>query len=304
MPDGDAGMDTGAGARDRVYGKYRGIVLNNIDPLSLGRILANVPEVLGEIPSGWATPCAPYGGTGAGFFSIPPIGAGVWIEFEAGDVSRPVWTGCYWGAGEVPLNPPGSPSLPTTKIWRSDFGLTAVLDDVLQTVTLTDALGANQVVVSVPTGTVTVKGLARVVLEGPLIQEGSQTAAHPAVLGDQLLAYLGQLVALFNAHVHPAGMAIKPGNLFLGATDYSGFSGSMAEEIEAQLNLLLALDGMPALPGDSDDREVRDRRRFFIAIARGVVKHLDDNRTSIDIEVPDGIGGTTIVHPSFDIDWN
>ncbi len=194
-------------SRERVVGKFRGIVLNNIDPLNLGRIQATVPEVLGEIPTGWATPCAPYAGTTAGFFSIPPIGAGVWIEFEGGDVSRPIWAGCYWGAGEVPLKPPGSPSLPTTKIWRSDFGLTAVLDDVAQTITLSDATGTNQVEGSVPTGTVTVKGLARVVLEGPLIQEGSQGAAHPAVLGDQLLTYLTQLVALFNAHVHPGELA-------------------------------------------------------------------------------------------------
>ena len=81
---------------ERVFGKYRGIVLNNVDPLNLGRLQANVPEVLGEMPTGWATPCAPCGGTGAGFFSVPPIGAGVWIEFEGGDVSRPIWTGC-WG---------------------------------------------------------------------------------------------------------------------------------------------------------------------------------------------------------------
>ncbi len=193
--------------RDRVLGKYRGLVLNNVDPLNLGRIQATVPEVLGEIPTGWATPCAPYGGTGAGFFAVPPIGAGVWIEFEGGDVSRPICSGCYWGTGEVPMKPPGSPSLATTKIWRSDFGLTAVLDDVAQTVTLSDALGVNLVEVNVPTGTVTVKGLARVVLEGPLIQEGSQTAAHPAVLGDQLVAYLAQLVTLFNTHVHPGELA-------------------------------------------------------------------------------------------------
>ena len=57
--------------RDRVFGKFRGTVLNNIDPQSLGRVQAMVPEVLGEVPSGWATPCAPYAGTTAGFFSVP-----------------------------------------------------------------------------------------------------------------------------------------------------------------------------------------------------------------------------------------
>ena len=97
-------------------------------------------------------------------------------------------------------------------------------------------------------------------------------------------------------------MAIKPGNLSVISTDYSGFANSMAEEIETQLNLLLALDGMPTLPNDADDREVRDRRRFFIAIARAVVIHLNDRRTSIDIEVPDGIGGTITVNPTFDIE--
>jgi len=207
MPEESAAMANDAGIRERVFGKFRGLVVDNTDPLNLGRIQASVPEVLGEVPTGWATPCAPYAGTAAGFFSVPPVGAGVWMEFEGGDVSRPIWAGCYWGAGEVPMKPPGSPSLPTTKIWRSELGLTAVLDDAAQTITLSDAGGANRVEVSVPSGTVTVKGLARVVLEGPLIQEGSAGAAHPAVLGDQLLTYLGQLVALFNAHVHPGEMA-------------------------------------------------------------------------------------------------
>ena len=42
----------------------------------------------------------------------------------------------------------------------------------------------------------------RVVLEAPLIKHGAG-AAHPAVFGDELLAYLNQLVSMFNAHVHP-----------------------------------------------------------------------------------------------------
>ncbi len=193
---------------DRFYGKYRGLVINNMDPLNLGRLQAMVPEVLGEIPSGWAVPCAPYAGTQAGFFAILPVGAGVWIEFEAGDPSRPIWVGGWWGTGEVPMKPMGVPTMPTTKILRSDLpGLIVALDDLAQTITISDAAGLNQVIVSVPTGTVTLKGLLRVVFEAPLIQEGSQTAAHPAVLGDQLLAYLNQLVTMFNTHTHPGELA-------------------------------------------------------------------------------------------------
>lgn len=191
---------------DRFYGKYRGIVVNNLDPQSLGRLQALVPEVLGEVPSGFAMPCAPYAGTGAGFFAIPPIGAGVWIEFEAGDVSRPIWTGAWWATAELPMDQTAAPTQPTTKILRSDFGLLVALDDLRQTITVSDALGLNLVQVRVLEGTVEVKSAVRVVLEAPLIQHG-QAASHPAVFGEQLLAYLNQVVAMFNAHVHPGELA-------------------------------------------------------------------------------------------------
>ena len=209
MNDAGAASCQSGEQRERVYGKFAGTVMNNMDPLSLGRLQAFVPEVLGEVPTGWAKPCVPYAGPTSGFFSVPPVSAGVWIEFEAGDVSRPIWSGCYWGAGELPMKPPGSLSQPTTKIWRSELGLTAVLDDATQTVTLSDAVGANSVEINVPTGTVTVKGAARVIHStNGIVQEGSASAAHPAVLGDLLLSYLAQLVAMFNAHVHPGELAL------------------------------------------------------------------------------------------------
>jgi Type VI secretion system/phage-baseplate injector OB domain len=192
---------------DRFYGKYRGLVAINVDPLSLGRLKAMVPEVLGEIPSSWAVPCAPYAGTGAGFFAVPPIGAGVWIEFEAGDVSRPIWTGAWWATGEVPMDEKGIPAqAPTTKIFRTEFGLLMAYDDLAQTITISDALGLNLMTVKVLEGTILIKSAVRVVLEAPLIQHG-QGAFHPAVFGDQLLTYLNQLVAMFNSHVHPGELA-------------------------------------------------------------------------------------------------
>lgn len=191
---------------DRFYGKYRGIVMVNTDPLNLGRLKATVPEVLGEVPSGWALPCAPYAGTGSGLFAIPPVGAGVWIEFEAGDVSRPIWSGAWWATGEAPMDEKGVPAQPTTKILRSDFGLLVALDDIAQTITISDAMGINLMTVKVVEGTVQIKSVAKVVLEAPLIQHG-QGATHPAVFGDQLLTYLNQLVSMFNSHVHPGELA-------------------------------------------------------------------------------------------------
>lgn len=93
------------------FGKYRGVVTDNRDPLMTGRIRANVPDVLGDLESGWALPCAPFGGTATGMFALPTVGAGVWMEFEHGDPEYPVWAGCWWGSlAEMPpmllLSPP------------------------------------------------------------------------------------------------------------------------------------------------------------------------------------------------------
>jgi hypothetical protein len=88
----------------KFYGKYRGEVINNVDPLLIGRIQVIVPDVGSLVPSTWAMPCVPVAGINMGMFSPPQIGSGVWVEFERGDPSKPIWTGCYWGLGaEVPV---------------------------------------------------------------------------------------------------------------------------------------------------------------------------------------------------------
>lgn len=99
----------------RFYGKYRGTVINNIDPMQMGRIQAMVPDVSSAIPTSWAMPCLPVGGIQMGLYAVPPIGAGVWMEFEHGDPDKPVWTGCFWGsAAEVPaLALAGNPASPS-----------------------------------------------------------------------------------------------------------------------------------------------------------------------------------------------
>jgi Type VI secretion system/phage-baseplate injector OB domain len=100
-------------AVQKFYGKYRGTVINNIDPEQIGRIMAIVPAVSNVIPTSWAMPCVPFAGKAEGFFAVPQIGAGVWIEFEGGDPDKPIWVGGFWGAfAEVPtlaLVPPPIP---------------------------------------------------------------------------------------------------------------------------------------------------------------------------------------------------
>ena len=87
----------------KYYGKYRGTVVNNVDPMQMGRLMVQVPDVKGLIPSTWAMPCFPISGKQMGTYMIPQVGAGVWVEFEQGDPDYPIWTGCWYGnMGEVP----------------------------------------------------------------------------------------------------------------------------------------------------------------------------------------------------------
>ncbi len=98
------------------YGKYRGTVVNNVDPMQIGRLMVIVPDVGGLTPSTWAMPCLPLAGKQMGTYLIPQIGSGVWVEFEHGDLDYPVWVGCWWGSvAEVPplalLGNPVSPNI-------------------------------------------------------------------------------------------------------------------------------------------------------------------------------------------------
>jgi uncharacterized protein involved in type VI secretion and phage assembly len=106
------------------YGKYRGKVTDNSDPLMQGRIRARVPAVYGEDISGWALPCSPYAGKGVGFYFIPPVHANVWIEFENGNPDYPIWTGCFWGANEAPK----MPALPDVKMIKTNLATITIND--------------------------------------------------------------------------------------------------------------------------------------------------------------------------------
>jgi phage baseplate assembly protein gpV len=142
--------------RTRFYGKYRGIV-SDVDAATM-RVKAKVPAVLGETPTGWCMPCVPYAGPKTGFAFLPEKGSGVWIEFEGGDVSYPIWVGGYWREGEFPTDAAEKVRVIVTAAphkleFDDDQGSITISDPNNNTVTLdstgiTLANGSTSVVVS------------------------------------------------------------------------------------------------------------------------------------------------------------
>lgn len=124
----------------RYFGKYRGTV-TEVDAATM-RIKASVPAVLGETVSGWCMACVPYAGPDVGFVMLPEVGSGVWIEFEAGDVSYPIWVGCYWRSGEVPAKANADIKAVITKAGSLS------LDNSGPSITLEDADGHTLVIES------------------------------------------------------------------------------------------------------------------------------------------------------------
>jgi uncharacterized protein involved in type VI secretion and phage assembly len=108
--------------------KYRGTVINNVDPMKMGRVMVMCPDVLGVGVSSWAMPCMPMGGIQAGMFCVPPLGSCCWVEFEQGDSDYPIIVGAFWGnAGEVPAlsqaTPPGLSVMQVGTMLQNQFTL-------------------------------------------------------------------------------------------------------------------------------------------------------------------------------------
>lgn len=127
--------------RSRFYGKYRGKVTTVGDGDRLGYIQVMVPEIYGDeggIESPWAAPCVPFAGAGHGFVALPEVDDGVWIEFEGGDISRPIWTGFWWADDEMP-----DPKGVLTRTFITTKGHKLILDDDADEIHLLHSGGAE-----------------------------------------------------------------------------------------------------------------------------------------------------------------
>ena len=191
--------------RSRYFGKYRGTVTDNDDPTNRGRIKVRVPAVLGDLTV-WAMPCVPYAGEQIGQYMIPAVESGVFVEFEGGDASFPIWTGCFWSDGQLPANEGGTTVTPPLKIIRTEQGLMVSMDDNGQTISVSDENGNNLLKIEVQKGQINLKSANKAVVEAPKI-ELVENSSHPVVFGDELLRYLQQLEQVFITHLHPGQMA-------------------------------------------------------------------------------------------------
>lgn len=156
----------------RFYGKYRGTVINNVDPMQIGRLLVQVPDVSNVIPSSWAMPSFPVVGKQMGMWCLPQIGAGVWVEFEQGDPDYPIWSGCYYGsAADVPVLALAAPPAVPNFVLQTQGQNAIMISDLpgptggILLKTLTGALIAvNDIGITISNG----KG-ATIILAGPSV---------------------------------------------------------------------------------------------------------------------------------------
>lgn len=113
------------------FGKYRGTVINNVDPMQMGRLMVQVPDVSNVLPSTWAMPCLPFAGIQSGMYAIPAIGSGVWVEFEQGNSDYPIWVGCFWGsAAEIPALALAGPPAVQSIVLQTTGQNTLMISDV------------------------------------------------------------------------------------------------------------------------------------------------------------------------------
>jgi Uncharacterized protein conserved in bacteria len=241
---------------NRYYGKYRGTVTDNIDPLMLGRILPLVQAMPGMLLN-WALPATPYAGEGVGFYAIPPIGARVWVEFEGGDPSYPIWSGCFWDEGEMPLEPVN----PLNKVFATEFvrmslddtpgegGFTITVSPPVSDVLLTMRFDVEGIQISCPESSIvmTVEDITLTV--PPVVQTITAELVEVEVEGTTITATGESLViespvVEITADVNVTGAVTIEGEVNItGATTVEGeVNITGATTVEGEVNILLSLD--------------------------------------------------------------
>jgi Type VI secretion system/phage-baseplate injector OB domain len=134
---------------EQFFGKYTGLVKGNRDDDTLGRLQVAVPAVFAPDETVEARAALPYG-----VFFVPEENTKVWVEFEGGDSTLPIWTGVQYGPGE--FAPEAAKSPPTVRAVKTASGHLLVFDDTggSEAIVITD--GAHQHVVRLDNDGITI----------------------------------------------------------------------------------------------------------------------------------------------------
>ena len=236
------------------WGKYRGTVIDNVDPMVSARLLCDVPSLPGGLLN-WATPCVPYAALEEGFLSVPPVGANVWIEFEGGNLDHPIWTGCFWEMAEIPVMPEESPEMPDAiKVFRSKY-CTLIYNDLPAeggiTVTAIDPAVETPVTITLSSlGVVINVGELNLLMnpeEGITLQAGETVAVLSAETGVSIEAPAMTISA--------DTVTVTGETSFIGATSVEGtfdVAGVTTLEPEANVTGDLNVSGESSVEGDAN----------------------------------------------------
>lgn len=179
----------------RYFGLYPALVIDVVDPTSLGRVKISFPWLGAGATDvfAWATLLSPYAEDDAGFLALPSVGSQVVVAFEGGELRRPYVVGAAWNGREaLPHQPDAANNLRTLKTrsgtvlefddtdgatkvtLRTPSGHMLVLDDGSTEVALTHSAGHT--VTLTPSGTVEIHGNASVDITAPTLNVHSGVA--------------------------------------------------------------------------------------------------------------------------------
>ncbi len=95
-------LSTNRDTNNEKWGKYRALVVDINDPEKRGRIKVKCPAIFGTSISGWCEVCLPTVTEDRIDFQVPSVDSQVWIEFERGDVNKPVYSGSWVITDQIP----------------------------------------------------------------------------------------------------------------------------------------------------------------------------------------------------------
>lgn len=120
------------------YSSYRAFVWDNEDPDRCNRIQFKMPALFGnEVPDMWAIPKHNFSGKNYGIQVLPQKGDVIFIEFEQGNIRKPLWIHGHFAFNEKPR----SLSDVNAYWFQSPKGQLVFIDDTNELIRIKDKTG-------------------------------------------------------------------------------------------------------------------------------------------------------------------